>query len=459
MRVIICGAGQVGYNIAAYLSRENNDITIIDNDPDMIARVNEELDVNAIQGHASIPDVLAAAGAGEADMIAAVTHSDEVNMIACQVAHSLFNVPRKIARIRDRRYMAPVWANLFSRAHMPIDVIISPELEVAKAITKRLSVPGTTNVISLAEGALHFCSVVCETDCPVINTPLRQLAMLFPDINVGILAIYRNGKLRIPEKEEQMMIGDEIYFVADTNHIERILSAFGHEEKEARSVVILGGGNIGVCLAQELKEKHKGINIKIIEKNPRRAIMLSETFTDFIILNGDGLNKTILEEANMQATETLVAVTEDDETNILASILARQYGCDRTITLLNKSNYNAILGPLALGTTVSPRAITSSTIMQYVRRGRIREIHTLLDGEAEVIEVEISDNTAIVNTPLKDIHFPKGILIGAILRKGGEVIIPSGETVMKPQDHVVLFVLAGASAAVEKIFSVQVDLF
>ena len=161
MRVIICGAGQVGYNIAAYLSRENNDITIIDNDPDMIARVNEELDVNAIQGHASIPDVLAAAGAGEADMIAAVTHSDEVNMIACQVAHSLFNVPRKIARIRDRRYMAPVWANLFSRAHMPIDVIISPELEVAKAITKRLSVPGTTNVISLAEGALHFCSVVC----------------------------------------------------------------------------------------------------------------------------------------------------------------------------------------------------------------------------------------------------------------------------------------------------------
>lgn len=459
MRVIICGAGQVGYNIAAYLSREDNDITVIDNDPEMIARVNDELDVNAIQGHASIPDVLAAAGAGEADMIAAVTHSDEINMMACQVAHSLFNVPKKIARIRDRRYMDPAWANLFSRAHMPIDVIISPELEVAKAITKRLSVPGTTNVISLAEGALHFCSVICETDCPVVNTPLGQLTELFPDIHIGILAIYRKGKLTIPDQEDQMMIGDEIYFVADTTHLDRALSAFGHHEKEARSVVILGGGNIGVCLAQELQENHKGIKLKIIEKDRRRAVKLSEDFEDLIILNGDGLDKKILEEANMRSTETLVAVTEDDETNILASVLARQYGCDRTITLLNKANYNTILGPLALGATVSPRAITASTIMQYVRRGRIREVHNILDGEAEVVEVEISENSALINTPIKDIDFPKGVLIGAILREGGEVIMPRGDTVMKPGDHVVLFALSGASGAVEKMFSVQVDLF
>jgi trk system potassium uptake protein TrkA len=255
-----------------------------------------------------------------------------------------------------------------------------------------------------------------------------------------------------------MEISDEAYFIVDASQLDRALSTFGHEEKKARSIVILGGGNVGYDLTQELRSKHPDLRIKIIENNRERAVKLSEDFEGIIVLNGDGLDRNIMEEADMPAVETMIAVTNDDETNILGSLLAKQYGCDRTITLLNKGTYNTLLGPLGLGAIISPRAITVSTIMQHVRRGRIRGVHNLMDGQAELIEAEIAETSSLVNTPIRDIDFPEGVIVGGIVRDH-EIIMPRPDTEMKPGDHLVVLAARGASRKVEKMLSVQVDLF
>lgn len=458
MRVIICGAGQVGFNIASYLSRENNDVTVVDDNAKMIARVNMDLDANGILGSASSPEVLDTAGANDADMIIAVTHQDEVNMVACQVAHSLFNVPKKIARIRNKVFRDPAWANLFSRAHMPIDVIISPEVEVAEAVSMRLSVPGTTSVVPLADGALHLCGVLCEQECAIVNTPLRQLTDLFPDRCVKIIAIVRAGKPFIPSGDDQMLIGDEVFFVASTDQLSHVLSDFGHEEKQAQNVIIVGGGNIGVSLINKIKETHKNVHLKVIESDPERAAKLSEEFEDVLILNASGVERNILEEANIAQTETLIAVTDDDETNILAALLARQYGCTQVIPLVNKESYNSLTGVLGLGAMLSPRAITAATIMRHVRRGRIKAVHNVLGSFAELLEIEASESISILNTPLRDIEFPKDVRVAVIVRDGKN-IVAKPDTVIKVGDHVVILAPQGSASKVEKMFSAQVDLF
>ncbi len=457
MRVIICGAGQVGYNVAAYLAREDNDVTVIDNNHNVISAINEDLDVNGIVGHASNPDTLFQAGANEADMIIAVTHSDEVNMVACQVAHSLFNVPKKIARVRDQSYLDPAWSNLFSRVHMPIDVIVSPEVEVARAIARRLSVPGTTNVIPMAEGKVHLVGVICNERCPVVNTPLRQLTNLFPDLKVEVIAIMRDSRALIPDSDEQILIGDEVYFCVDTRQLKRSLLAFGHEEQEARRLIIMGGGTIGYNLAGILQKEHRDLRIKVIEKNEDRSIFLSEELENIVVLHGDGLDRDILEEADIGRSETLIAVTNDDETNILGSLLAKQYGCQRVITLINKNVYMPMITHLGIDAIVSPRTITVSTIMQHVRRGRIKGLHNIRDGFAEVIEAEISETSSIVNTPIEELGLPDKVIIGAVVRKD-EVIIPRPETVIRTGDRIIVLAAQAQARKVEKLLSVQVDL-
>jgi len=457
MRIIICGAGRVGYSIAAYLSRENNDVTVIDHDAELIARVNANLDANGIVGSASSPEVLEKAGANDADMIATVTHQDEVNMVSCQVAHSIFNVPKKIARIRNQVFRDPVWANLFSRAHMPIDVIISPEVEVARAVDMRLSVPGTTSVTPMNKGNLFLCSVLCEENCPVVNTPLRQLATLFPDNKIRIVSIVRDGKHIVPKADDQMLIDDEVFFIAEKSQLKRILDGFGHEEQEAHNVIIVGGGNIGVTLSEIIREEHKDVGIKVIESNDDRAQYLSERLEDVLVLNASGLDRKILEEANIKKTDTLIALTNDDETNILVCLLARQYGCERVIPLVNKESYNPLTASLGFGAVVSPKAITVSNIMKHVRRGRVKAVHNLFNF-AELLEIEASDAISILNTPLYDLHLPKGVLIAAIVRDD-QVIMPTGETTIKPKDHVIVLASQGMAAQVEKMFLAQVDIF
>lgn len=457
MRVIICGAGQVGYGIASYLTRENNDITLIDNSAPALKKASDTLDVKTVMGHASNPDVLSSAGAENADMVIAVTHADEVNMVACQVAHSLFNVPRKIARLRQRAYLDPAWANLFSRAHMPIDVIISPEYEVAKTVMERLALPGSTNVIRLAKGQLTLIGVMIEPSCPLVHTPLAQLSTLFPDAPIRIMAIFRNARIIIPKKFEQMLPGDEVYFIIESSHIRRALDAFCAGEVPNRHVVILGGGNIGLSLIREVQAHHPEISLKVIEQQRERAVQLSEQLENVTVFHGNCLEREILEEAGIRETETIVAITNDDETNILASLLARQQGCRRAITLVNKASYSSLFGQLGLGAVLSPKSVTVSTIMQHVRRGRIKAVHNIGDGAVEVIEAEASESCGIINIPIRDLGLSDTILIGAIIHNGA-VIIPRPESIIRPGDRVIFSTTQDSAKKIEKLFSAQVTL-
>ena len=458
MKVIICGAGQVGRNIAHYLAQENNFVTVIDRSADLIRKIADTLDVQAFVGHASSPPVLERAGAADADMIIAVTQSDEVNMVACQVAHSLFSVPTKLARVRNQAYLDPIWADLYSRENMPIDVIISPEIEVARAIVRRIQVPGAFDMIPLAGGLVRVIGVICTEDCPIVNTPLRQLTGLFPDLAIEVLAIVRGDRSIIPDSDDQMLPGDEVYFVAEESQVPRAMAAFGHEEPEARRVIIIGAGNIGLFLAREIERALPGIAARVIEMDKERAEHVAQQLGRTTVLYGSGLDTELLEEANVQSAELVIAVTNEDEVNILASLLAKRYGAQRAITLINKQTYNTLMGTLSIDAVVSPRTITASTILQHVRRGRIRAVHSLRDGFAEVIEAEAMETSSLIHTAIKDIRLPPGVMIGALVRDNTVVIARPG-TVIKPHDRVILLAAAQSVKKIERLFAVRLEFF
>ena len=458
MKIIVCGAGQVGFNIARQLSFEQHDVTVIDSSPEQVHRAADALDVQSLVGHASHPDILEQAGAEDAEMLIAVTISDEVNMVACQVAHSLFNVPSKIARIRTQSYTQPMWSDLFSRDHMPIDVIISPEYEVAASIARRLELPGAIEVVPFADDRVRMVGLHITEDCPIINTPLRQLTELFPALNIVVCGIQRGGVMRVAGGDDQMLPGDEAYFVADRDHLVRSLAVFGYEEKEARRVVIVGGGNVGLFLARELERRQKKVAYKIIEADKKRAEFIADQLEHGIVLCGDGLSQDILREANVQQTEAFIAVTNDDEVNMLSALLAKKEGVGRTVVLVNNLTYGPLMGSLGVDVFINPRSITVSTILQHVRRGKIRGLYTLPDGSAEMIEAEALATSELINVPLKDLHLPDGILIGAIVR-GAEVMMPRPDSVIKAHDRVILFVLRDMIHTVEEMFAVRLEFF
>ncbi|MDP7141961.1 MAG: Trk system potassium transporter TrkA [Alphaproteobacteria bacterium] len=458
MKVIVCGAGQVGFSISSYLIRENNDVTVIDHNADIIEKLNNEIDVQGICGHASNPNVLDAAGAREADLIVAVTEQDEVNMVACQIAHSLFNVPKKIARVRERAYLNPAWANLFSRTHMPIDKIISPEVEVAKSIYDCLKTPGTTNLISLADNMVFLAGTICTEKCPVLNTQLKQIPILFPNVPLIVCLIAREGEIIVPTEDDQVFPDDEVFFFTDKSHLKRALTIFGHEEEEARTITLMGGGNVGKSLIELIHKKTNRINLKVIEKDEERAEFLSTNFPDIVVLHGSGINREILAEANIRSTETFIAVTEDDENNILASLIAKQAGCSRVISLTNTSTYTSLTARLGIDATVSPKTSTVSTIMQHVRRGRIKTLQAIYDGAAEIIEAEVAETSHLVNMSVVDLELPSDVIIGMIVR-GDEVLLPTPDTVIQALDHIVLMARAGKAHMIEEMFTIHVDLF
>lgn len=458
MKVVICGAGQVGFHIARYLAGEGNDVTVVDQSPELIGKINDQLDVQAFVGHASHPDVLERAGAGDANMMIAVTFADEVNMIACQVAHSLFNIPTKIARIRQQSYLDPLWGNLFARDQLPIDVIISPEIEVARAIARRIRAPGAFDMIRMGDDKVRVIGVRCEDKCPIIHTPLRQLTSLFPDLRITILAIFRQEKMLIPSSDDQMLPGDEVYFISETDHVPRAMAVFGHDEKEAKRILVVGGGNIGTTLADELENSADGYSAKIIERDNAQARNVAELLPTTVVIKGDALDDEILEEAGIRNTEAVVAVTDDDETNILCSLLCKRFGVDRAITLVNTNSYGPLITTLGIDVVVSPREITASTILQHVRRGRIRQVYSLRDGFAELIEAEAMETSPLVGEPLRDTKLPPGVMIGAIIRSD-DVILPRPDTVIRAKDRVVLLAAAAAVKKMEKMFSVRLEYF
>jgi len=458
MKVIVCGAGQVGFGIARQLAAENNDVTVIDQSPQLVQRVSDVLDVRAIVGHGAHPDVLERAGAPDADMLIAVTFHDEVNMVACQVAHSVFNVPTKIARIRSQSYLQPGFQDLFARDHMPIDVIISPELEVGRAVLRRLAVPGAFDILEFADGLVNVVGVSVEEDCPIANTPLRQLTELFPDLKSRVVGVVRQGKLFVPHSDDQMIVGDQVYFASDRKEVRRTLGIFGHEEQQARRVLIVGAGNIGLYVAQELEKKNTGVRVKVLERSRDRAVFAADRLQRTIVLNGDGLEPEILREAGVQETETIVTLTNDDQANILTCVLAKREGCSRALSLINNQTYSPLMRSLGIDAFLNPRATTVSHILRHVRRGRIRGLQAVHDGAAEVIEAEALETSPLVGQPLREVDLPDGLIVGAIARDGN-VITPNGSTIIEAGDKVVMFAQRDQVATVEQLLRVSLEFF
>jgi len=458
MKVIVCGAGQVGFNIARHLAHEQNDVTVIDRSEELINKVRNSLDVYALVGYASYPDLLESAGAEDADMIIAVTLFDEVNIVACQVAHSLFNVPTKIARIRAQNYLNAEWRALFSRDNMPIDVIISPEIEVARAAINRLEVPGATDMIRFANDRIWLVGVNLEEDCPVVDTPLRQLTELFPDLNIVVCGILRNGKLIVPGGNDHLLIGDNIYIASEKSHVNRALSVFGHEEEEVKNVVIVGGGNVGQFLSEQLVEAGNKFQIKIIESNEARAIKMAEKVSKAVVIHGDALDMEILKEANIQGAQSIISVTNDDKVNILSALLAKQMGCKSAITLINDHSFGDLTGSVGIDAFVDPRQTTVSSILQHMRRGRISSLQSLAGGEAEVIEAVAVEASPLGGKPLREVKLPTGIIIGSVIQDD-KIIVPKGGTIIKAGDTVIVFTCADMIKKVEELFSVRLEYF
>lgn len=458
MKVIVCGAGQVGFNIAKHLSEQHNDVTVIDSSRKLIRKINESLNVQAIVGHASDPTILAQADAADAELLVAVTQSDEVNMVACQVARSLFNISTNIARIRNQSYLKPMWADLFTRQNMPVDVIISPEIEVAEALCRRIEVPGAFNMIPLVDDKVRVLGLRLSEQCPVIDTPLRQLTELFPTLSTTVLAVVRDEKIFVPKSDDHLEAGDLIYTAVACENTDRTMKVFGHEEEEARRVVIVGGGNVGLNLAVLLEARHPEITIKLIEIHEDRANEVAEKLDRTVVLRGDALDREMLIEASISSAETIVAVADDDEVNILSSLLAKREGCPRAITLINNPIYGPLLGSLGIDIALDPRETTVSTILRHIRKGRIRDLHSIQNGKAEIIEAEVLDSSDLVGKSISDLKLQAHVRVGMIVR-GDVAITPKSSTVFEPGDRVVMLTLADAVRQVEQMFSARAEFF
>ncbi|MBX3569273.1 MAG: Trk system potassium transporter TrkA [Rhizobiaceae bacterium] len=458
MRIIICGAGQVGYGIAERLAAEKHDVSIIDTSPDLIQVVRDGLDVRGFVGHGSHPDVLERAGAQQADMIIAVTLYDEVNIVACEVAHALFNVPMRIARIRAQSYLRPHYQDLFSRDHLPIDVIISPELEVGEMVLRRIALPGATEVVRFADKKIAVLGIECLDDCPVINTPLSQLSHLFPDLMSTVVGVSRAGKLFIPRSADQLFAGDLAYVVTTNEQVRRTLALFGHEEPEVARIVIAGGGNIGQYVARTLEQRQGRTKVKIIEASRDRATIVADTLRRTVVLNGSALDQRLLHEADVQDADLMVALTNHDQVNILSSVMAKRLGCKANLALINNPSFLDITKTVGIDATVNPGAVTVSRVLQHVRRGRVRAVHSFHRGTAEAIEAEALETSPLVGHMLRDLDLPDGMRIGAVYRDGA-VLRPSGSLRIKAKDRVIIFVLERAVRQVEQMFRVSLEFF
>ena len=454
MNIIICGAGKVGFSISKQLSSQGHSITVIDQSTEDIKKINDTQDVKGIVGRATLPTVLENAGAEKADMIIAVTRNDETNMIVCQLASSLFNVSKKIARIRTKDFLEGKWGKLYNKSNIPIDVIISPEIEVAKSLYRRIQAPGALDNVPFAGNKVQMLEISIEKNCPIKNIPLKKLTEKFPDFKANIVGALRKEKFIYLKKDDQMLEDDNVYLVVSSDQLNAILKAFGHEEKVSKNILIIGGGNIGLNLAKILEENLQDIRIKIIEKDKKRAEEIANELSSSIVINGDALDEEILKEANLEGSETVLALTNDDENNMMACVLAEKTGLKkRTIAIVNKSNYNLLQDSLNIDDLVDPRMTTVSRIMEHVHRGTIGTVYSVLDGQYEFIEAKILDKSDLVNKKIRESELPEDIRIGAIVRNK-KVIIPRSNFIFEKNDLVVFLAKREQLKAVENIFSV-----
>ena len=455
MNIIICGAGRVGFTIAKLLSEQNHSITVIDQSSEDIQKIKDSLDVNAIVGKATYPSILEKANGADADMIIAVTRNDEINMLICQIAYTTFKITKKIARIRSQNYLEPKFTKLYNKENLPIDVIISPELEIAKSLQRKLEAPGALDNIPFAENKIRLLEILINNDCPIKNIKLNELTKKFPDLEANILGVIRKEKFKILKKSDVMEKDDKAYVIINSSQMEKTLSAFGHNEKISSKILIIGGGNIGFNLAKNIEETFESARVKIIEKNKDRAEFIANELNNSIIINGDALDEDVLSEANLEEIETVLALTNDDEDNLMVSVLVEKFTKNKkTIALTNKSNYSLLQSSLKIDDLIDPRMSTVSSILKHVHKGTIESAYSILNGEYEVIEAEIIETSELINQELKNANLPDEIRIGAILR-GKDIIIPRSNFTFQKDDKVVLLAKNDQIEIVENMFRIS----
>ena len=461
MNIIICGAGRVGFTIAKLLSEQGHSITVIDQSSEDIQKINDTLDVKAIVGKATYPTILEKANAAETDMIIAVTRNDEINMLICQIAFSIFKIPKKIARIRSQDYLNPKFTRVYNKENLPIDVIISPEIEIAKSIQRKLEAPGALDSVPFANNKIRLLEILINKNCKLIDIKLNELTKKFPNLDANIIGIIRDEKFIIPKKNDEVKYNDKIYVIINSSQMAETLEAFGHKEKISKKILIIGGGNIGYNLAKNLEETLDSARVKIVEKNKERAEYLASELNNTIIINGDGLDEEILTEANLEEAETVLALTNDDEDNLMVSVLVEKFAKDeknlddkRTMALINKPNYSLLQASLKIDDLIDPRMNTVSSILKHIHKGTIETAYTILNGEYEVIEAEIIETSELINKELKNTNLPEEIRIGAVLR-GEKVVIPRSNFVFQKEDRVVFLAKKDSISVVENLFRIS----
>ena len=461
MNIIICGAGRVGFTIAKILSEQGHSITVIDQSSEDIQKIDDALDVKSIVGKGTYPSILEKADATDADMIIAVTRNDEINMLICQIAFSIFNVPKKIARIRSQDYLNPKFTKVYNKENLPIDVIISPEIEIAKSLQRKLEAPGSLDNVPFANNKIRLLEILIDDNCPIKDIKINELTKKFPKLNSNILGVIREEKFVLLKKNDVMLKDDRAYVVINASQMKETLTAFGHTEKISNKILIIGGGNIGFNLAKNLEESFDSARVKIIEKDKDRAELIASQLNNTIVINGDALDEEVLLEANLEEVQTVLALTNDDEDNLMVSVLVEKFAKDnddlsdkRTMALINKPNYSLLQTSLKIDDFIDPRMNTVSSILKHIHKGTIENAYSILNGEYEIIEAEIIETSELVNKELKNSNLPDEIRIGAVLRKD-EVIVPRSNFVFKKQDIVVLLAKKDFLHVVENMFRIS----
>ena len=461
MNIIICGAGRVGFTIAKILSEQGRSITVIDQSCEDLQKIDETLDVKSIVGKATYPSILEKANASDADMIIAVTRNDEINMLICQIAFSIFSVQKKIARIRSQDYLNPKFTKVYNKENLPIDVIISPEIEIAKSIQRKLEAPGALDNVPFADNKIRLIEILINEKCPLIDIKLNEITEKFPKLDANIMGVIRDDKFVVLKKNDIMLKGDKAYVVINASQMKETLIAFGHNEKISNKILIIGGGNIGFNLAKNLEESFDSARVKIIEKNKERAELIASELNNTIVINGDALDEEVLMEANLDESQTVLALTNDDEDNLMVSVLVEKFAKDksdlsekRTMALINKPNYSLLQSSLNIDDFIDPRMNTVSSILKHIHKGTIENAYSILNGEYEIIEAEIIETSELINKELKNSNLPDEIRIGAILRDK-DVIIPRSNFVFKKEDVIILLARKDFLHIVENMFRIS----
>ena len=452
MKIIICGAGEVAFSLAKYLASENMQVTVVDEDIEKLEKMSGSIDVRSIVGKTYNPGILNEAGVKESDLLIAVSENDERNILACEIAKILFNVPNTIARVKEKELLDEKWLDLFSDKGFKIDNIISPENEVANMLARLVAVSGAHDLISFAEDKVRLIGLKLDENCPVLDTPLNQLTELFPDLNTKIVLMTREEKVFIPNKMEQLQQNDDIYMIADSNNTKRILSVFGKKLIDSRKIIIIGAGIIAVNIAKILELNEPNAEVTIIENNKNRAEKAAMQLEKTNVLLGDAVESEIMNEADIANADIVFSVTNSDEINTLVSILSKKSGAKNCYALLNEDKYQPVIPNLDIDGIISPRELTVSRVLKYIRKAIVSDVHEIKDGSAEIIEFQIKEGSVLIGNEIKNSKLPENTYIGAVVRKE-KVISLDGDTMLELGDKVIMCLLHDAIQKVEDFLS------